>query len=81
MNQNRNIQYNLLPYETIKNAVQGDVDAVGEILQHYDGYINTLSRRKMYDEYGQVHYCIDETLKRRLQTKLLIKTLNFEMSD
>lgn len=35
----------------------------------------------MYDEYGQVHYCIDETLKRRLQTKLLIKTLNFEMSD
>lgn len=40
-----------------------------------------LSRRKMYDEYGQIHYCVDETLKRRLQTKLLIKTLNFKIGN
>lgn len=81
MNQKCEFKYNLLPYETIKNAVKGDVDAVHEILQYYDGYINTLSRRKMYDEYGQAHYCIDETLKRRLQTKLLIKTLNFKIGN
>lgn len=35
----------------------------------------------MYDEYGQIHYCVDETLKRRLQTKLLIKTLNFKIGN
>ena len=31
--------------------------------------------------YGQIHYCVDETLKRRLQTKLLIKTLNFKIGN
>lgn len=60
---------------------KGDVDAVEEVLKHYDGYIDNLSRRKMYDEYGQIHYCVDETLKRRLQTKLLIKTLNFKIGN
>ena len=52
-----------------------------KVLKHYDGYIDNLSRRKMYDEYGQIHYCVDETLKRRLQTKLLIKTLNFKIGN
>ena len=81
MSQKCEFQYNLLPFETIKEATQGDVDAVEEVLKHYDGYINNLSRRKMYDEYGQIHYCVDETLKRRLQTKLLIKTLNFKIGN
>lgn len=81
MNQKSNIQYGLLPYEIIKNATQGDVDAIDEILKHYEGYIDILSKRRMYDEYGQVHYCVDETLKRRLQTKLLIKTLNFKIEN
>lgn len=57
MNQKSNIQYGLLPYEIIKNATQGDVDAIDEILKHYEGYIDILSKRRMYDEYGQVHYC------------------------
>ena len=50
MSQKCEFQYNLLPFETIKEATQGDVDAVEEVLKHYDGYINNLSRRKMYDE-------------------------------
>ena len=74
-------QNRLLSYETIKSATEGDVDAVQEVLKHYDSYINTLARRKMYDEYGQIHYCVDETLKRRLQTKLLINTLNFKIEN
>ena len=63
MSQKCEFQYNLLPFETIKEATKGDVDAVEEVLKHYDGYIDNLSRRKMYDEYGQIHYCVDETLK------------------
>ena len=50
MSQKCEVQYNLLPFETIKEATKGDVDAVEKVLKHYDGYINNLSRRKMYDE-------------------------------
>lgn len=45
--------------------------------KHYEGYIAKLSTRKMYDEFGQTHYCVDETLRRRLETKLIAKTLAF----
>lgn len=50
MSQKCEFQYNLLPFETIKEATKGDVDAVEEVLKHYDGYIDNLSRRKMYDD-------------------------------
>lgn len=43
-------------------------------------YIIKLSIRKLYDESGQVHYCIDETLRRRLETKLITKILAFEVA-
>ena len=79
MSQKCEFQYNLLPFETIKEATQGDVDAVEEVLKHYDGYINNLSRRKMYDEYGNVHYCVDKTLRDRLEAKLLKTILEFKI--
>ena len=50
------------------------------VLKHYEGYIIKLSTRKLYDESGQVHYCIDETLRRRLETKLITKILAFEVA-
>ena len=34
MSQKCEFQYNLLPFETIKEATQGDVDAVEEVLKH-----------------------------------------------
>ena len=79
MSQKCEFQYNLLPFETIKEATKGDVDAVEEVLKHYDGYIDNLSRRKMYDEYGQIHYCVDETLRSRLEAKLIKTTLGFQL--
>lgn len=81
MNPKYKYEHQLLPYKIIKSATEGDVEAVYAVLKHYDGYIETLSKRKMYDEFGQEHYCVDETLKRRLQTKLLIKTLNFKIDS
>lgn len=68
---------NLLPFHIIKAASEGDVEAIHAVLAHYEGYIAKLSTRKMYDEFGQVHYCVDETLRRRLETKLIAKTLAF----
>ena len=68
---------NLLPFHIIKAASEGDVEAIHAVLAHYEGYIAKLSTRTMYDEFGQVHYCVDETLRRRLETKLIAKTLAF----
>ena len=70
----------LLPVHTIKAATEGDVEAINAVLKHYEGYIASLSVRKLYDEYGQPHYCVDETLRRRLETKLITKILDFEIA-
>ena len=40
------------------SAASGDVEAINRILKHYEGYIAVLSTRKLYDEYGNLHYCI-----------------------
>lgn len=44
---------NLLPFHIIKAASEGDVLAINTVLKHYEGYIITLSTRKMYDEGGR----------------------------
>ena len=67
----------LLPFHIIKAASEGDAEAIQAVLKHYESYIAKLSTRKMYDEFGQAHYCVDETLRRRLETKLIAKTLAF----
>lgn len=56
------------------------MEAINEVVDHYEGYIIKLSIRKMYDEYGQIHYCIDETLRRRLETRLITKVLEFNIA-
>ena len=68
---------NLLPFHIIKAASEGDAEAIQTVLKHYEAYIAKLSTRKMYDEFGQTNYCVDETLRRRLETKLIAKTLAF----
>ena len=57
-----------------------------EYLRKNEVMLSELSQKELdqlaiHDEYGQIHYCVDETLKRRLQTKLLIKTLNFKIGN
>ena len=67
----------LLPFCVIKAATEGDILAIHKVLNHYEGYITSLSVRRMKDKFGNVHYCVDETLRRRLETKLIVKTLAF----
>ena len=45
--------------------------AYEDILRHYDGYINKLCVRKYIDGSGNVHYDVDEYMKRRLQIELI----------
>lgn len=70
----------LLPFYIIKAASDGDVEAINTVVDHYEGYIIRLSIRKMYDEYGQIHFCIDETLRGHLETKLITKVLDFKIA-
>ena len=69
----------LLPFHTIKAATNGDIEAINRVLKHYEGYIAKLATRKMYDEYGNVHYCVDKTLRDRLEAKLLKTILEFKI--
>ena len=67
----------LLSYPVIVLASGGDVDAINAVLKHYEGYIAALSMRTFYDESGNPHLCVDEVLRRRLETKPITKILTF----
>ena len=68
---------NLVPYPVIVLAASGDADTINTVLRHYDGYIAVLATRRCFDEYGSPHYCVDEGLRRRLETKLITAILKF----
>jgi len=67
----------LLPYPVIEAATHGNVEAINAVLKYYEGYICALSTKHLYDENGQPHLCVDEGLRRRLETKLITKILTF----
>lgn len=60
-----------LPLVVIEAARAGDTEAMEQVLCYYDGYINKLCTRMLYDNYGQPHVCVDEYMKHRLQNKLI----------
>ena len=41
----------LLPMQVIEAARAGDAGAVEQVLRYYEGYINKLCTRTLYDEY------------------------------
>jgi hypothetical protein len=70
----------LVSYPVIVLAASGDVDAINDVLKHYGGYIAALSTRQLFDESGNLHLCVDEALRRRLETKLITKILTFNIA-
>lgn len=73
MNKNK-----LLPYAVIRAAAQGDPEAIAAVLRHYEGYIAKLSQRRLRDEAGNRYLCVDETLRQRLEIKLIAGILTFD---
>ena len=63
----------------IEKAIQGDADSINQVLFYFQPYINAQCKRKMKDEYGNTHYVTDEYMKRRMETKLITKILDFEI--
>ena len=40
-------------------------------MRYYEGYINKLCTRTLYDEYGNPYVCLDEWMKHHLENKLI----------
>ena len=71
----------LLPLSVIEAARAGDPLAVERVLRYYEGYINKLCTRTLYDDCGQLHVCVDEYMKHRLENKLIYSVLADTKSD
>ena len=74
------INNSLIPFPVIVAASNGDVDAINAMLKHYEGYIASLSIRQVYDEAGKGYTIVDNDLRRRLETKLITKILEFKIA-
>lgn len=72
------IKTDLLPFHIIQAASEGNVMAINSVLKHYEDCIVSLSSRKMYDIYGNPYYGVDETLRRRLEIRLITSILKFK---
>lgn len=75
----KNREYPLLPFPVIEAATSGDIDAINVVLKHYEPYIAALSTRRLHDEYGGSHLCVDEELRKTLEIKLITKILEFKL--
>ena len=73
-------QNNLLPYSAIAAAVQGDPDAVNRVISHYSGYIAALSMRRGCNQNGNPCFAVDEEIRRRIETKLIVAILSFDLN-
>ena len=61
----------LLPRSVFEAARAGDPLAMERILQYYDGYMNKMCTRTLYELDGTPHVRVDEYMKHRLQNKLI----------
>ena len=66
----------LLPLSVMEAAHAGDAMAMERVLRYYEGYINKLCTRTLYDLDGSPHVRVDEYMKRRLQSRLIRAILN-----
>ena len=71
--------YSRVPFPLIVKATDSDMEAINQIVKHYRGYTSKRSLRRMTDEYGNSHMVIDETLRGRMETKLITMILSFEI--
>ena len=66
-------------FEIIQAAIQGDADSINQVVSYFQPYINARCKRKFKDEFGNVQYVTDEYMKRRMETKLITKILDFKI--
>ena len=65
-----------MPLSVIEAARAGDPLAVERVLRYYEGYMDKLCTRTLYDLDGTPHVRVDEHIKHRLQAKLVEAIVN-----
>ncbi len=70
--------YPLLPYSVMLMAIQGDSQAMDQVVNHYKGYTLTLAQRKIVDENGNTALIVDDEWKRRIELKLIKAVIKFK---
>ena len=71
----------LLPLSVIDAARDGNSQAVDQVLRYYEGYINKLCTRTLYDSNGQPRVRVDEYMKRRLEIKLIHSIVSMNLPN
>ena len=66
-------------YYQISSAIDGNEQAIENVLAFYDPYISKCCLRPLYDEYGNVYVAVDMELKGRIREALIKMILNFDM--
>ena len=69
-----------LTYNLICSAVSGNESAIKRIVKIYEPYINTLSSKKLYDEYGNEYTGIDIDLQECLKSKLTDIIMKYKLA-
>lgn len=65
-----------IPLCVIESAVKGETEALEYVLAHFKSYIRTLATRKIYDDYGNERYYVDEDIVAHLENKLVFAIMN-----
>ena len=68
------------PRDGLLAAVAGDAEAVSRVVRHYSSYIAALSTRTSYGSDGYPRLQVDEELRNRLEAKLIIAILDFDLT-
>lgn len=68
-----------IEFKKIEAAMQGDVDSINYIIAYFQPFIHARCTREFTDEFGQKQYAVDEYMKRRMETKLITKILDFKI--
>lgn len=72
----------LVPYETIVAAANGDADAMQTIIHHYTPYIKHFSQRHYRDDYGNTFTMIDDDVRQQIEIKLMYEiAVHFDCSS
>jgi len=70
----------LLLFDVIETAAMGDVEAINAVLKHYEGYVIALSTKRLFDESGKPYMVVDNEMRRTLETKLIVKIMQFDLN-
>lgn len=66
-------QNSRIPYDVIQKAMAADEEALRQVIDHFGWYINRYATIFATDEYGDPVCYVDDEIKDRIVTKLVLQ--------